>query len=149
MENLNEEKVYNKVANYGESNLEVIEAARAKRNEIAINRETEKTQKQLAKDEYNQEFEVLEVRFERKLAEIKAKTLKARTAENDRYLNGGVTRDAHEKALEEITKTQKKETSELEDEYETLFNNLRLSNVEGYHAADRSWRKPSERNRYW
>lgn len=91
---------------------------------------------QLQEDSYRQEKEKLMLRKKRAEEAAQSKKLKARTAENEKFANGGVSIEDHQKNLKDIEDEYSKEINKADDEYRTAYNKLKQMNPEGYKRVD-------------
>lgn len=87
---------------------------------------------QIQLDSYRQEKEAIELRYDRALAEAKADKLKARTKENNAYLEGGIDTADHKNNLEKIEKTYDEACEKARREKNKSIENLRTKNPRGY-----------------
>lgn len=91
---------------------------------------------QLQEDKYRQDKEKLILRKKRAEEAAEAKKLKARTAENEKFANGGISIEDHQKNLKDIETEYEKEISKADDEYRTAYIKLKQMNPEGYRRVD-------------
>lgn len=91
---------------------------------------------QLQEDKYKQDKEKLLLRKKRAEEAAEAKKLKARTAENEKFANGGISIEDHQKNLKDIETEYEREINKADDEYRTAYTKLKQMNPEGYRRVD-------------
>lgn len=91
---------------------------------------------QLQEDKYKQDKEKLILRKKRAEEAAESKKLKARTAENEKFANGGISIEDHQKNLKDIETEYEKEIAKANDEYRNAYAKLKQMNPEGYKRVD-------------
>lgn len=91
---------------------------------------------QLQEDKYKQDKEKLLLRKKRAEEAAEAKKLKARTAENEKFANGGISIEDHQKNLKDIETEYEREINKANDEYRNAYTKLKQMNPEGYRRVD-------------
>ena len=126
------------VDGFSKPNAEIMKEIEAE--EKAREREEQKNaaKNQLQKDSYRQEYEAIELRYSRAIAEAKADRLKAITKENDAYKEGGVDTKVHQENLRKIEDDYQKADNKADDVRHIALENLRVKNPEGY-KRNRGW----------
>lgn len=126
------------VDGFSKPNAEIMKEIEAE--EKAREREEQKNaaKNQLQKDSYRQEFEAIELRHSRAMADAKADRLKAITKENDAYKAGGVDTKEHQENLRKIEDEFYKAQNKADDTRNAALENLRVKNPEGY-RRNRGW----------
>lgn len=126
------------VDGFSKPNAELMKEIEAE--EKAREREEQKNaaKNQLQKDSYKQESEAIDLRYSRAIADAKAARLKAITAENDTYKEGGVDTKVHQENLRKIEEDYQKAESKAHEVRVTALDNLRMKNPEGY-KRNRGW----------
>ena len=91
---------------------------------------------QLQEDKYKQDKEKLILRKKRAEEAAESKKLKARTAENEKFANGGISIEDHQKNLKDIEAEYEREIAKANDEYRNAYAKLKQMNPEGYRRVD-------------
>ena len=91
---------------------------------------------QLQEDKYKQDKEKLILRKKRAEEAAESKKLKARTAENEKFANGGISIEDHQKNLKDIEAEYEREIAKANDEYRNAYVKLKQMNPEGYRRVD-------------
>lgn len=91
---------------------------------------------QLQEDKYKQDKEKLILRRKRAEEAAESKKLKARTAENEKFANGGISIEDHQKNLKDIEAEYEREIAKANDEYRNAYAKLKQMNPEGYRRVD-------------
>lgn len=121
------------------TNAELVAAALKEDADKDFERRKEQVRKQMQKDAYEKEFDLLKQRFVKKESEIQTEKLKAVTEENKWFTDGVVTIDEHKANLDKIRERERESLTKLKEEYGKLFRNLRDEKPDGYYMSGRSW----------
>lgn len=124
------------VDGFSNPNAEIMAEIKQEEEERVREQQKNAAKIQLQEDSYRQEKEKIVLRKKRAEESAQTKKLKARTAENEKFANGGISIEDHQKNLRDIEEEYDKEISKADNEYRTAYNKLKQMNPEGYKRVD-------------
>lgn len=124
------------VDGFSNPNAEIMAEIQKEEEDRIRNEQKNAAKLQLQEDKYKQDKEKLLLRKKRAEEAAEAKKLKARTAENEKFANGGISIEDHQKNLKDIETEYEREINKADDEYRTAYTKLKQMNPEGYRRVD-------------
>lgn len=120
------------VDGFSKPNADIMKEIKEEEEKRVRDEQKNAAKNQLQIDSYKQESEAIELRYKRAESEAYAAKLKARTAENNAYTEGGVDTEVHKANLEKIEKTYNDAIEKANKERCKALDNLRQRNPRGY-----------------
>ena len=124
------------VDGFSNPNAELMAEIKKEEENRVRNEQKNAAKLQLQEDKYKQDKEKLILRKKRAEEAAESKKLKARTAENEKFANGGISIEDHQKNLKDIETDYEKEIAKANDEYRNAYSKLKQMNPEGYKRVD-------------
>lgn len=136
-EEFDPEKMAGGVDNFGKGEAALMAEAKAELAKEENDRKKEEIKKQVSIDSYNQERSAIEVRHQKAVTAAETTSLKAKTAENERFSKEGGDVRAHRETLEKIEEIRCKEINAADSAYSAAVQTLRMKNPQGYNGSRR------------
>lgn len=137
-EEFDADKMAGGVDNFGKSEAAMMAEAKAELAKEENDRKKDEMKKQVSVDTYDQEREAIEVRYQKAKTAAATTCLKAKSAENERFLKEGGDVRTHRETLEKFEEIKSKELNAAESTYSAAASTLRMKNPAGY-SGSRRW----------
>lgn len=127
-----EDEACESVDGFSKPNADIMKEIKAEEDARVREEQKNAAKNQLQLDSYVQEKEAIELRYKRDEEAASSEKLKARTKENNAYMEGGIDTEEHKKNLEKIEDAYTKAMDIASNKRRKALENLRTKNPRGY-----------------